>query len=222
MAFKKFTDLNFDELERIAREKQTSGDRNEMNTLLEKNGQKLRNLVRKLKIDFIDPAGEDRIPEEAIRFCLRIRNGNADEEFYVKTLVNMYESLEKFIVLEPVPVLEAWDCSCGHHNLPGVNFCAKCGKPKGQQEPEPEGWDCSCGHHNPESANFCASCGEAKPPIVEEWICSQGHHNPKSANFCASCGETKPREVEEGWICLQGHHNPESVNFCPVCGEKRN
>ena len=56
MAFKKFTDLNFDELERIAREKQTSGDRNEMNTLLEKNGQKLRNLVRKLKIDFIDPA----------------------------------------------------------------------------------------------------------------------------------------------------------------------
>ena len=96
MAFKTFTALNFDELECIAKEKEISEDRNELNTLLRKNGEKLRKLGKKLKTDFIDPAGEDRTPEEAIKFCLRIRNGNDDEEFYVKTLVNMYESLEEF------------------------------------------------------------------------------------------------------------------------------
>ena len=45
----------------------------------------------------------------------------------------MYESLEEFTsfiepVPEPVPESEEWDCSCGHHNLTGVKFCAECGK----------------------------------------------------------------------------------------------
>lgn len=84
---------------------------------------------KKLKTDFIDPAGEDRTPEEAIKFCLRIRNGNDDEEFYVKTLVNMYESLEEFTsFIEPVPVPEEWVCSYGHHNLENHCFCSVCGE----------------------------------------------------------------------------------------------
>lgn len=41
IAFKDFTGLNFDELDSIVKEKQESGDRNELNTLLE---QKEKNL----------------------------------------------------------------------------------------------------------------------------------------------------------------------------------
>ena len=163
MAFKKFTDLNFDELERIAREKQTSGDRNEMNTLLEKKREELRNLLRKMEKDFIDRAGEDRTPEEAIRFCLSIRNGNDEEEFYVKTLVNMYEKLKEFISNKI--------------------------EEKVQEEKE---WICSQGHHNPEKAKFCLECGEKRKVREEkEWICSQGHHNPEKAKFCLECGEER-------------------------------
>lgn len=66
IAFKDFTGLNFDELDSIVKEKQESGDRNELNTLLEQKGEELRNLERRLKRDFIDPAGEDRTPEEAL------------------------------------------------------------------------------------------------------------------------------------------------------------
>ena len=194
MAFKKFTDLNFDELERIAREKQTSGDRNEMNTLLEKKREELRNLLRKMEKDFIDRAGEDRTPEEAIRFCLSIRNGNDEEEFYVKTLVNMYEKLKEFISNKI--------------------------EEKVQEE---KGWICSQGHHNPEKAKFCLECGEKRKVREEkEWICSQGHHNPEKAKFCLECGEKRKVREEKGWICSQGHHNPEKAKFCLECGEERN
>ena len=157
MAFKTFTALNFDELECIAKEKEISEDRNELNTLLRKNGEKLRKLGKKLKTDFIDPAGEDRTPEEAIKFCLRIRNGNDDEEFYVKTLVNMYESLEEFTsFIEPVPVPEEWVCSYGHHNLENHCFCSVCG--------EKRGWKCeSCGHYNNNKIRFCPECGARAP-----------------------------------------------------------
>ena len=157
MAFKTFTALNFDELECIAKEKEISEDRNELNTLLRKNGEKLRKLGKKLKTDFIDPAGEDRTPEEAIKFCLRIRNGNDDEEFYVKTLVNMYESLEEFTsFIEPVPVPEEWVCSYGHHNLENICFCSVCG--------EKRGWKCeSCGHYHNNKIRFCPECGARAP-----------------------------------------------------------
>ena len=157
MAFKTFTALNFDELERIAKEKEISEDRNELNTLLRKNGEKLRKLGEKLKTDFIDPAGEDRTPEEAIKFCLRIRDGNDDEEFYVKTLVNMYESLEEFTsFIEPVPVPEGWVCSYGHHNPEDYCFCSVCG--------EKRGWKCeSCGHYNNNKIRFCSECGARAP-----------------------------------------------------------
>ena len=157
MAFKTFTALNFDELECIAKEKEISEDRNELNTLLRKNGEKLRKLGKKLKTDFIDPAGEDRTPEEAIKFCLRIRNGNDDEEFYVKTLVNMYESLEEFTsFIEPVPVPEEWVCSYGHHNLENHCFCSVCG--------EKRGWKCeSCGHYHNNKIRFCPECGARAP-----------------------------------------------------------
>ena len=222
MAFKKFTALNFDELERIAKEKQISGDHNELNTLLRKNGEKLRKLGEKLKTDFINPAGEDRTPEEAIRSCLRIRNGNDDEEFYVKTLVNMYESLEELIpfiepVPEPVPEPEGWNCSCGHHNLAGVKFCAECGRAKEPEPvPEPEGWDCSCGYHNLAGVKFCSECGKAKPE--EGWDCSCGHHNLAGVKFCAECGKAKPGK---GWDCSCGHHNLAGVKFCAECGRAK-
>lgn len=137
--------------------KEISEDRNELNTLLRKNGEKLRKLGKKLKTDFIDPAGEDRTPEEAIKFCLRIRNGNDDEEFYVKTLVNMYESLEEFTsFIEPVPVPEEWVCSYGHHNLENHCFCSVCG--------EKRGWKCeSCGHYHNNKIRFCPECGARAP-----------------------------------------------------------
>ena len=228
MAFKTFTALNFDELECIAKEKEISEDRNELNTLLRKNGEKLRKLGKKLKTDFIDPAGEDRTPEEAIKFCLRIRNGNDDEEFYVKTLVNMYESLEEFTsfiepVPEPVPESEEWDCSCGHHNLAGVKFCAECGRAKEPEPvPEPEGWDCSCGYHNLAGVKFCSECGKAKPE--EGWDCSCGHHNLTGVKFCAECGRAKgaePVPEPEGWDCSCGHHNLAGVKFCAECGKAK-
>ena len=157
IAFKDFTGLNFDELDSIVKEKQESGDRNELNTLLEQKGEELRNLERRLKRDFIDPAGEDRTPEEAIRSCLRKINGNDDEEFYVKTLVNMYESLEEFTsFIEPVPVPEEWVCSYGHHNLENHCFCSVCG--------EKRGWKCeSCGHYHNNKIRFCPECGARAP-----------------------------------------------------------
>ena len=221
IAFKDFTDLNFDELDSIVKEKQKSGDRNELNTLLEQKGEELRNLERRLKRDFIDPAGEDCTPEEAIRFCLRKINGNDDEEFYVKTLVNMYESLEEFIEPEPVPEPEGWNCSCGHHNLAGVKFCAECGRAKEPEPvPEPEGWDCSCGYHNLAGVKFCSECGKAKPE--EGWDCSCGHHNLTGVKFCAECGRAKGAEPEpEEWDCSCGHHNLAGVKFCAECGRAK-
>ena len=228
IAFKDFTGLNFDELDSIVKEKQESGDRNELNTLLEQKGEELRNLERRLKRDFIDPAGEDRTPEEAIRSCLRKINGNDDEEFYVKTLVNMYESLEEFTsfiepVPEPVPESEEWDCSCGHHNLAGVKFCAECGRAKEPEPvPEPEGWDCSCGYHNLAGVKFCSECGKAKPE--EGWDCSCGHHNLTGVKFCAECGRAKgaePVPEPEEWDCSCGHHNLAGVKFCAECGRAK-
>ena len=95
--------------------------------------------------------------EELIKFCLRIRNGNDDEEFYVKTLVNMYESLEEFTsFIEPVPVPEEWVCSYGHHNLENHCFCSVCG--------EKRGWKCeSCGHYHNNKIRFCPECGARAP-----------------------------------------------------------
>ena len=56
---------------------------------------------------------------------------------------------------------EGWDCSCGHHNLAGVKFCAECGRAN-EPVPEPEEWDCSCGHHNLAGVKFCAECGKKR------------------------------------------------------------
>ena len=226
MAFKKFTDLNFDELERIAREKEISGDRNEMNTLLEKKREELRNLVKKLEIDFIDPAGEDREPEDAIRFCLRrIRNGNADDEFYVKTLANMYESLKE---LEPVPV-KGWDCpKCGRHNDEEFMICPKCGTAK-REEPV-KGWDCpECGRHNDADFMVCPRCGTSKPEKQDEirdWSCPKcGRHNDADFMICPKCGTSKPEEQDEiqDWSCPKcGRHNDADFMICPKCGTERN
>ena len=161
MAFKKFTNLNFDELERIAKEKQISADRNELNMLLKKNGEELRKLGKKLKTDFIDPAGEDREPEDAIRWCLKLKKD--DEEFYVKTLVNMYEILKEFTPeqkMETVPE-KGWDCpECGRHNDADFTICPKCGTPKRKKQDEIQDWDCpKCGRHNDADFAICPKCG---------------------------------------------------------------
>ena len=222
MAFKKFTDLNFDELERIAREKEISGDRNEMNTLLEKKREELRNLVKKLEIDFIDPAGEDREPEDAIRFCLRrIRNGNADDEFYVKTLANMYESLKE---LEPVPV-KGWDCpECGRHNDEDFTICPKCGR---KRQVPVKGWDCpKCGRHNDEEFMICPKCGTAKrEEPVKGWDCPEcGRHNDADFMVCPRCGTSKPEKQDEirDWSCPKcGRHNDADFMICPKCGTSK-
>ena len=53
--------------------------------------------------------------------------------FFVFSDVNLYVCIVDVscllvLVAEPVPEPEEWDCSCGHHNLAGVKFCAECGK----------------------------------------------------------------------------------------------
>ena len=177
MAFKKFTNLNFDELERIAKEKQISADRNELNMLLKKNGEELRKLGKKLKTDFIDPAGEDREPEDAIRWCLKLKKD--DEEFYVKTLVNMYEILKEFTPeqkMETVPE-KGWDCpECGRHNDADFTICPKCGTPKRKKQDEIQDWD-------------CPKCGTAKPDEIQDWDCPKcGRHNDADFAICPKCG----------------------------------
>ena len=95
--FRKFTELNFDELEKVLRQKQINNLQEENDVLLKEKDKELRKMVENLKAYFIDWSGEEQTTEEAICFTLNLKKG--EEEFYVWTIQAMYKILKKYIEL---------------------------------------------------------------------------------------------------------------------------
>ena len=224
LAFKKFTTLDFDQLEYTARAKQNNvADRKQFNEILITNTKKLKEVRSKLKRDFIDPAGEDRTEKEAIRFVLNM--GKNDDDFYAKTLLAMWEKLpDSETEIEAKEEAEGWVCpKCGRHNDVDFAICPKCRTEKPQEQPE-EGWECpKCGRHNDADFAICPKCGTEKPQEQSEegWACPTcGRHNDADFAVCPKCGTAKPQEQsEEGWACPTcGRHNDADFAICPKCG----
>ena len=97
LVFRKFTELNFDELEKVLRQKQINNIQEENDVLLKEKDKELRKLAENLKAYFIDWPGEEQTTEEAICFTLNLEKG--EEEFYVWTIQAMYKILKKYIEL---------------------------------------------------------------------------------------------------------------------------
>lgn len=91
LVFRKFTELNFDELEKVLRQKQINNIQEENDVLLKEKDKELRKLAENLKAYFIDWPGEEQTTEEAICFTLNLEKG--EEEFYVWTIQAMYKIL---------------------------------------------------------------------------------------------------------------------------------
>ncbi|MCI5900328.1 MAG: zinc ribbon domain-containing protein [Lachnospiraceae bacterium] len=231
LAFKKFTTLDFDQLERTANEKQRNEDRKSFNELLVENTEKLKKVHDKLKKDFIDPAGEDKTVEEAIRYILKV--GKNDEDFYIKTLAAMWEKLPKDDIdsmsIEPgkKESTSVWVCpECRRLNEAEKKFCSECGTKKPEEKEESD-WTCpNCSHVNGAKIKFCSECGTKKPEEKEEsdWICPNcSHVNGAKVKFCSECGTKKPEEkLENEWICPNCNHvNGVKIKFCSECGTKK-
>ena len=97
LVFRKFTELNFDELEKVLRQKQINNLQEENNVLLKEKDKELRKMAENLKAYFIDWPGEEQTTEEAICFTLNLEKG--EEEFYVRTIQAMYKILKKYMEL---------------------------------------------------------------------------------------------------------------------------
>ena len=95
--FRKFTELNFDELEKVLRQKQINNLQEENDVLLKEKDKELRKVAENLKGYFINWLGEEQTTEEAICFTLNLEKG--EEEFYVWTIQAMYKILKKYIEL---------------------------------------------------------------------------------------------------------------------------
>ena len=95
--FRKFTELNFDELEKVLRQKQINNLQEENDVLLKEKDKELQKLAENLKGYFINWPGEEQTTEEAICFTLNLAKG--EEEFYVWTIQAMYKILKKYIEL---------------------------------------------------------------------------------------------------------------------------
>lgn len=228
LAFKKFTALDFDQLERTANEKERNADRRDFNALLETNKKKLIEVRAKLKKDFLDPAGEDRSEKEAIRFILD-KMGKGEDDFYVKTLAALWEKLptEEQETGEP-PRNGGWKCKkCGYVNSKNTKFCGECGMKKPEESPK-SGWKCpECGYLNEEKVKFCGECGAKRSPEAipeSDWKCLEcGHINGANVKFCGECGTKKPIvQPVTDWKCKEcGYVNEAKVKFCGECGAKR-
>ena len=97
LVFRKFTELNFDELEKVLRQKQISNLQEGNDVLLKEKDKELRKLAENLKAYFINWPSEEQTTEEAICFTLNLAKG--EEEFYVWTIQAMYKILKKYIEL---------------------------------------------------------------------------------------------------------------------------
>lgn len=228
LAFKKFTALDFDQLERTANEKERNADRRDFNTALEINRKKLQAVRIKLKKDFLDPAGEERTEKEAIQYILD-KMGKREDDFYVKTLAALWETLptEEETENPSGGSNGRWKClECGSVNEIKKKFCGECGAKKPEEQSEND-WKCpECGSMNGVKKKFCGECGAKRPDEQpkNDWKCPEcGSMNGAKKKFCGECGAKRPDEQPENdWKCPEcGNVNEAKKKFCGECGAKK-
>lgn len=155
LAYKKFEEKELVYILDELLEERLGEDPEEMEELSRRNGSKLYELSDFIKRNIMDNRPVDMEEEDWIRRAFREMGAPADE-YYVKTLANMWRELPKLPRKREEDQVDSWICpKCGKENPDAYKFCPLDGERKPQKEIFTK-WKCPvCGNMYPAAIKLC-------------------------------------------------------------------